>query len=265
MAAGARPLAGTGDSPIQGARIGGSHLLDGALDIVDTLRRCCCQSRCACCRLRGRCCPCCRPCPAFAFVIVIEACSGTHHWARLLRTATACGCLRPSSLRSTPARMSDKRGKNDAADTAAIVACGGSAIRPPQVRGRGRRRQVSKGRRLRAQVRRAGRQRAGRLTRPATQRPAAMGQPARSSTAAAAKSAEAVAAGAEASVACAPAPYTGVATLASCTIHNAKVRIARLPAMERVRDMRCSCWVGEAADDGTVRHRHCGDRPVFLS
>jgi len=29
-----------------------------------------------------------------------------------------------------PARMSDKRGKNDAADTAAIVACGGSAIRP---------------------------------------------------------------------------------------------------------------------------------------
>ena len=43
----------------------------------------------------------------------------------------------------TPDRMSDKRGKNDAVDASAVVACGGSAIRPGQVRGRGRRREGS--------------------------------------------------------------------------------------------------------------------------
>jgi transposase len=51
--------------------------------------------------------------------IGIEACSGAHHWARLFRAhGHEVKLMAPKFV--TPYRMSGKRGKNDAADAAAI-------------------------------------------------------------------------------------------------------------------------------------------------
>ena len=51
--------------------------------------------------------------------IGIEACSGAHHWARLFRGyGHTVKLMAPKFV--TPYRMSGKRGKNDAADAAAI-------------------------------------------------------------------------------------------------------------------------------------------------
>ena len=51
--------------------------------------------------------------------IGMEACSGAHHWARLFRThGHTVKLVAPKFV--TPYRMSGKRGKNDAADAAAI-------------------------------------------------------------------------------------------------------------------------------------------------
>ena len=55
-----------------------------------------------------------RPC-----VIGMEACSGAHHWARLFAAHGHTVRLMAPKL-VTPYRMSGKRGKNDAADAAAI-------------------------------------------------------------------------------------------------------------------------------------------------
>jgi transposase len=61
--------------------------------------------------------------------IGMEACSGAHHWARLF---TACGhtvrLIAPKFV--TPYRMTGKRGKNDAADAAAIC----EAVQRPHMR-----------------------------------------------------------------------------------------------------------------------------------
>jgi transposase len=52
-------------------------------------------------------------------VIGMEACSGAHHWARLFRQhGHTVKLMAPKFV--TPYRMSGKRGKNDAADAAAI-------------------------------------------------------------------------------------------------------------------------------------------------
>jgi transposase len=62
-------------------------------------------------------------------VIGMEACSGAHHWARLF---PACGhtvrLIAPKFV--TPYRMTGKRGKNDAADGAAIC----EAVQRPHMR-----------------------------------------------------------------------------------------------------------------------------------
>ena len=51
--------------------------------------------------------------------IGIEACSGAHHWARLFAAhGHSVRLIAPKLV--TPYRMSGKRGKNDAADAAAI-------------------------------------------------------------------------------------------------------------------------------------------------
>ena len=52
-------------------------------------------------------------------LIGMEACSGAHHWARLFREyGHSVKLLAPKFV--TPYRLSGKRGKNDAADAAAI-------------------------------------------------------------------------------------------------------------------------------------------------
>ncbi|NDY94109.1 IS110 family transposase, partial [Ideonella livida] len=52
-------------------------------------------------------------------IIGMEACSGAHHWARLFMAAGhTVRLVAPKFV--TPYRMSGKRGKNDAADAAAI-------------------------------------------------------------------------------------------------------------------------------------------------
>jgi transposase len=62
-------------------------------------------------------------------VIGMEACSGAHHWARLFRRhGHTVRLMAPKFV--TPYRMSGKRGKNDAADAAAIC----EAVTRPNMR-----------------------------------------------------------------------------------------------------------------------------------
>jgi transposase len=61
--------------------------------------------------------------------IGIEACSGVHYWARLFQAHGHCVRLIAPKL-VTPYRMSGKRGKNDAADAAAIC----EAVSRPNMR-----------------------------------------------------------------------------------------------------------------------------------
>jgi transposase len=62
-------------------------------------------------------------------VIGMEACSGAHHWARLFRqNGHTVKLMAPKFV--TPYRMSGKRGKNDAADAAAIC----EAVTRPNMR-----------------------------------------------------------------------------------------------------------------------------------
>ena len=62
-------------------------------------------------------------------VIGMEACSGARHWARLFRRhGRSVRLMAPKFV--TPYRMSGKRGKNDAADAAAIC----EAVRRPHMR-----------------------------------------------------------------------------------------------------------------------------------
>ncbi len=62
-------------------------------------------------------------------VIGMEACSGAHHWARLFRQhGHVIKLMAPKFV--TPYRMSGKRGKNDAADAAAIC----EAVTRPNMR-----------------------------------------------------------------------------------------------------------------------------------
>ena len=62
-------------------------------------------------------------------VIGMEACSGAHHWARLFRQyGHTVRLMAPKFV--TPYRMSGKRGKNDAADAAAIC----EAVTRPSMR-----------------------------------------------------------------------------------------------------------------------------------
>ena len=62
-------------------------------------------------------------------VIGMEACSGAHHWARQFRRyGHTVKLMAPKFV--TPYRLSGKRGKNDAADAAAIC----EAVRRPQMR-----------------------------------------------------------------------------------------------------------------------------------
>ena len=62
-------------------------------------------------------------------LIGMEACSGAHHWARLFRQyGHTVRLMAPKFV--TPYRMSGKRGKNDAADAAAIC----EAVRRPTMR-----------------------------------------------------------------------------------------------------------------------------------
>src|SRR6476469_8655283 len=61
--------------------------------------------------------------------IGMEACSGAHHWARLfVRLGHAVRLMAPKFV--TPYRLSGVRGKNDAADAAAIC----EALQRPQMR-----------------------------------------------------------------------------------------------------------------------------------
>jgi transposase len=62
-------------------------------------------------------------------LIGMEACSGAHHWARLFRVHGHCVKLMAPKF-VTPYRMSGKRGKNDAADAAAIC----EAVTRPKMR-----------------------------------------------------------------------------------------------------------------------------------
>ena len=62
-------------------------------------------------------------------IIGIEACSGAHHWARLFAAHGHSVKLMAPKL-VTPYRMSGKRGKNDAADAAAIC----EAVQRPNMR-----------------------------------------------------------------------------------------------------------------------------------
>ena len=62
-------------------------------------------------------------------IIGIEACSGAHHWARLFAGHGHTVKLMAPKL-VTPYRMSGKRGKNDAADAAAIC----EAVQRPNMR-----------------------------------------------------------------------------------------------------------------------------------
>ena len=62
-------------------------------------------------------------------VIGMEACSGAHHWARLFQTAGHTVHLIAPKF-AAPYRMSGKRGKNDAADAAAIC----EAVQRPNMR-----------------------------------------------------------------------------------------------------------------------------------
>lgn len=62
-------------------------------------------------------------------LIGMEACSGAHHWARLFRSyGHTVKLIAPKFV--TPYRMSGKRGKNDAADAAAIC----EAVTRPNMR-----------------------------------------------------------------------------------------------------------------------------------
>ena len=62
-------------------------------------------------------------------LIGMEACSGAHHWARLFRQhGHTVRLMAPKFV--TPYRMSGKRGKNDAADAAAIC----EAVSRPNMR-----------------------------------------------------------------------------------------------------------------------------------
>ena len=62
-------------------------------------------------------------------VVGMEACSGAHHWARLFEASGhTVRLIAPKFV--TPYRMSGKRGKNDAADAAAIC----EAVQRPQMR-----------------------------------------------------------------------------------------------------------------------------------
>lgn len=62
-------------------------------------------------------------------LIGMEACSGAHHWARLFRAhGHTVKLMAPKFV--TPYRMSGKRGKNDAADAAAIC----EAVTRPKMR-----------------------------------------------------------------------------------------------------------------------------------
>lgn len=62
-------------------------------------------------------------------VIGMEACTGAHHWARMFQTAGhTVRLIAPKFV--TPYRMSGKRGKNDAADAAAIC----EAVQRPNMR-----------------------------------------------------------------------------------------------------------------------------------
>jgi transposase len=64
-----------------------------------------------------------------ACVIGMEACSGAHHWARLFEASGhTVHLVAPKFV--APYRMSGKRGKNDAADAAAIC----EAVQRPQMR-----------------------------------------------------------------------------------------------------------------------------------
>jgi len=64
-----------------------------------------------------------------ACLIGMEACSGAHHWARLFRAhGHTVKLMAPKFV--TPYRMSGKRGKNDAADAAAIC----EAVTRPKMR-----------------------------------------------------------------------------------------------------------------------------------
>lgn len=62
-------------------------------------------------------------------VVGMDACSGAHHWARLFQAAGhTVRLIAPKFV--TPYRMSGKRGKNDAADAAAIC----EAVQRPHMR-----------------------------------------------------------------------------------------------------------------------------------
>jgi transposase len=61
--------------------------------------------------------------------VAMEACSGAHHWARLFMAhGHTVRLMAPKFV--TPYRMSGKRGKNDAADAAAIC----EAVTRPNMR-----------------------------------------------------------------------------------------------------------------------------------
>ena len=61
--------------------------------------------------------------------IAMEACTGAHHWARLFtQSGHTVKLIAPKLV--TPYRMGGKRGKNDAADAAAIC----EAVQRPQMR-----------------------------------------------------------------------------------------------------------------------------------
>jgi transposase len=62
-------------------------------------------------------------------VVGMDTCSGAHHWARLLQTrGHTVKLMAPKFV--TPYRLSGKKGKNDAADAAAIC----EAVTRPSMR-----------------------------------------------------------------------------------------------------------------------------------